>query len=98
MISMKTWLKIPAEMRLRLEKAAVAAGVKVRNRIAELNAEALKVMEEHGLKINRVSPEGVEYWRTEFHKKGGDQFIETRYSLEAYERVLRILEDYRSSR
>jgi TRAP-type C4-dicarboxylate transport system substrate-binding protein len=97
-ISMKTWRKIPAEMKPRLEKAAVAAGVRIRDRIAELNEEALKVMQEHGLKINRVTPQGVEYWRTEFHKKGGDRFIDTRYSREAYERVLRILEDYRASR
>jgi TRAP-type C4-dicarboxylate transport system substrate-binding protein len=97
-ISTRTWRRIPAEMRPRLENVAAAAGVRIRNRIAELNEEALKVMQGHGLKINRVSPQGVEYWRTEFHRKGGDRFIETRYSLEAYERVLRILEDYRSSR
>ena len=97
-ISMKTWRKIPAEMRPRLEKAAAAAGARIRDRIAELNKEALKVMEEHGLKINRVSPQGVEYWRSEFHKKGGDRFIDTRFSREAYDRVRLILEDYRRSR
>ena len=97
-ISMKTWRKIPAEMKPLLVKAAVAAGVRIRDRIAELNEEALKVMQEHGLKINRVTPQGVEYWRAEFHKKGGDRFIDTRYSREAYERVLRILEDYRATR
>jgi TRAP-type C4-dicarboxylate transport system substrate-binding protein len=98
LISMKTWRKIPDELKPRLEKVAFDVGRRLWGRIAELNEEALKVMEEHGLKINKVSPEGVEYWKTLFHKEGGDEFIDTRYGREAFDRVEAILEEYRGSR
>jgi TRAP-type C4-dicarboxylate transport system substrate-binding protein len=95
-ISLKTWEKIPADMRPELEKSARDIGEKFLDRIARLNAEALTVMQEHGLQINRVSEEGVAYWRKEFHEKGGDAFIDTRYSREFYDDVQRELEKYRA--
>jgi TRAP-type C4-dicarboxylate transport system substrate-binding protein len=99
LISMKTWRKIPDDLKPQLEKAALDVGRRLWGRIGELNDEALKVMEEHGLKINRVSPEGEEYWKTHFYREGGgSEFIDRRYGREAYERIESILEEYRSSR
>ena len=97
-ISMKMWNKVPDDLKPQLEEAAAEVGRRLRARIAELNEEALEVMEEHGLKINRVSPEGTEYWKTLFHKEGGDAFIDRRYGREEYDRIEAILEEYRRSR
>ena len=87
---------IPADIRPQLEKSARDIGEKFLDRIARLNAEALTVMQEHGLQINRVSDEGAAYWRKEFHEKGGDAFIDKRYSREFYDDVQRELEKYRA--
>lgn len=97
LISLKTWRKIPEEMRPELEAASVSIGTVFRGRIARLNVEALSVMQDHGLKINKVTPEGVEYWKTQFHKEGGDTFIDRRHSRESYDRVRKMLEEYRRS-
>jgi len=98
LISLKTWRKVPDELKPQFEKVAFDVGRRLRGRIAQLNEEALAVMQEHGLRINSVTPEGAEYWRTQFHKEGGDEFIEKRYTREAYDRVEGILEEYRRSR
>jgi TRAP-type C4-dicarboxylate transport system substrate-binding protein len=95
-ISLKTWNKIPADLRPKLEAVARKVGVKFLTRIAELNAEALTVMQEHGLKINEVSEEAAMYWNEEFLKKGGDAFIDTRYSREFFDDVQRELKKYRA--
>ncbi len=94
-ISSKTWKKVPAEIRPQLEKAAADIGRKLWGRIADLNDEALQVMEEHGLKVNVVTPEQAEYWKTRFNAKAGDDFIDRRYDREIYEKVLKSLEEFR---
>ena len=98
LISMKTWRKVPDDLKPQLEKVAFEVGKRLWGRIGELNEEALKVMEEHGLKINRVSAEGAEYWKTLFHREGGDDFIDRRYGREEYDRIEAILKEYRRSR
>lgn len=98
LISLKTWKKIPDDLKPQLEKAAFDVGRRLWGRIAELNEEALKVMQEHGLKINRVSPEGAEYWKSQFYREGGDAFIDKRYGREEYDRMEAILKEYRRSR
>jgi TRAP-type C4-dicarboxylate transport system substrate-binding protein len=95
-ISFKTWRKIPAELRSRLEKAAFDIGQRLRGRIVELNEDALQVMQEHGLKVNAISPEGARYWDSQFQKNAGEEFIRGRYSREIYEQVLQVLEEYRA--
>jgi TRAP-type C4-dicarboxylate transport system substrate-binding protein len=98
LISLKTWRKVPDDLKPQLERAAVDVGKRLWGQIARLNEEALVVMQEHGLKINRLTAEGAEYWETQFLKEVGDEFIEKRFTREAYERVGRILEEYRRSR
>jgi TRAP-type C4-dicarboxylate transport system substrate-binding protein len=95
-ISFKTWRKIPADLRSKLAKKAIDIGMKLRGRIVELNAEALQVMQEHGLKVNKVSPEGVAYWKSQFQEKAGEDFIHKRYSRELYDEVLQALEEFRA--
>lgn len=94
-ISSKTWKKIPAEIRPQLEKAAADIGRRLWGRIADLNTEALQVMEEHGLKVNDVTPEQVEHWKARFRENAGKDFIYGRYDRELYEKVLKALEEYR---
>jgi len=94
-ISLKTWEKIPPVMRLQLEQVAARLGRDLHERISDLNEEALRVMQEHGLTVNRISPEGAEYWRAYFMEKGGDEFVDRRYSRETFDKVQRLLEEYR---
>jgi TRAP-type C4-dicarboxylate transport system substrate-binding protein len=95
-ISFKTWRKIPAEQRSRLEKAAFDIGERLRGRIVKLNKDALEVMQEHGLKVNAVSAEEAAYWDSQFQQKAGDAFIRSRYSRDLYEEILQVLEEYRA--
>ncbi len=98
LISLKTWRKVPDDLKPQLEKAAFDVGKRLWGQIAQLNEEALAVMQEHGLKINKVTPEGAAYWKTQFLKEVGDEFIERRFTREGYDRVEKILEEYRRSR
>jgi TRAP-type C4-dicarboxylate transport system substrate-binding protein len=98
LISLKTWRKVPDELKPQLEKVAFDVGRRLWGRIGQLNEEALAVMQEHGLKINRVTPEGAEYWKTQFLREGGDEFIERRFTREAYDKVEETLLEYRRSR
>ncbi len=97
-ISLKTWNKIPADLRPRLEKISREIGKNLHARIAALNDEALQVMQEHGLQVNVVSEERAEYWNRFFMEKGGEEFIDRRYSRETYQRAKDILDEYRRSR
>lgn len=96
-VSLKTWRKIPADLSPQLEKVASDLGMQFRDRITALNEEALQVMQEHGLKVNRVSPEGAAYWKKEFLEKAGEDFINRRYDRELYEQILQILDAYRAA-
>ena len=55
----RAWKRIPGALRPRLKKAARDIGIRIQQKIRKLGAQAVKVMQKHGLKVHAVPPEAV---------------------------------------
>jgi TRAP-type C4-dicarboxylate transport system substrate-binding protein len=95
-IEIKTWEKIPADLRPKLLDASRRAGLRLRVEIRRLNQEALGVMVKNGLKIHKVSPEVQEQWR----KMVEAVYPQVRAKIlpaEAFDAVKRYRDEYRAA-
>ncbi len=61
-IALRTWRKIPAEMRPKLLKSARQTGAKLQQVIATLDSRAVEVMKKHGLTVHPVSADVAGEW------------------------------------
>ena len=96
-ISVKQWDKIPADLRPSLEEAAREVGKRLQARIRKLEIEAIKVMKEHGLVVHKVPPAVEEEWKTLVREEGYPVFVGSRISPEMFDKVRKVLEEYRRS-
>jgi TRAP-type C4-dicarboxylate transport system substrate-binding protein len=96
-ISMRQWNRIPADLRPSLEEAARDIGTRLQERIRKLEIEAIEVMKEHGLVIHSVPPAVVEEWKKLMQEEGYPVFVGPRISPEMFDKVRKVLEEYRQS-
>ena len=94
-ISIRSWRKIPEELRPKLEKAAREIGARLQKRIMELNDEAVEAMKGHGLKVFKVPPEVYRNWMVQVEEKSTPDFLKERFSLETFEGIKAALKEYR---
>ncbi len=61
-ITVEAWERIPEEYRAPMLAAARRLGGNLQNEVKQLEAEALKVMQEYGLQIIEITPEEFKQW------------------------------------
>ncbi len=61
-ISMRTWQRIPDDLKPILAKAAREAGARIRDETRQLSDDAVEVMKKHGLVVHHVPPDVVAQW------------------------------------
>jgi TRAP-type C4-dicarboxylate transport system substrate-binding protein len=93
-ISTKTWKKIPADLRSKLLDAARKIGKEIQSETDNLDAEAVKTMKEHGLKVNPVSKEIEAQWLSEV-QDGFKMVIGKSFDEASYNEVVKHLKAYR---
>lgn len=64
-VSMKTWNRIPDDLKPALLEAAETARVNAEGKVRAMEDEAIVAMEGYGLKVHDISPENTERWRAE---------------------------------
>jgi TRAP-type C4-dicarboxylate transport system substrate-binding protein len=57
------WERIAPEVQARIREVSDAAGARIRAQSRAEDDEALRVMQQHGLKIQALTPEAAEEWR-----------------------------------
>ena len=95
-ISTKTWKRIPAELRPELLKAARKVGREAQIEIDKADAEAVKIMQQHGLKIHAVSSEIEAQWLSEV-QDGFNMVIGKSFDKATFEEVKKYLATFRKA-
>ncbi len=92
---LERWQALPEPVQLKIKAAADTAGRRFRERTRAFEADAVTVMESHGLTVTRLSPEAYAQW--ERGAQGAREIIRGRFvspSLADY--TERLLREYRS--
>ena len=95
-IAKDSWDKIPAAAREDLMKAAQQAGKEIRASSRKESDDAVEAMKKRGLKVQKVSPEMEEEWRTDVQKV----YPEIRGRIvpaEIFDEVQRLVKEYREN-
>lgn len=95
-ISTKTWKRIPAELRPELLEAARKVGREAQIEIDKADAEAVKIMQQHGLKIHAVSSEIEAQWLSEV-QDGFNMVIGKSFDKATFEEVKKYLATFRKA-
>ena len=95
-ISTKTWKKIPAELREKLINSARKIGKEIQIEIDNADAQAIKVMQEHGLKVHPISEEIEAQWLAEV-QGGFNMLIGKSFDKASYEEVKQHLKTFRKA-
>ena len=93
-ISNKTWKRIPAKLRPQLLKTARKIGLDAQTEIDNADAQAIKIMKEHGLKVHPVSKEEETQWVSEV-QSGFNMVIGKSFDRSSYEEVKQHLKTFR---
>ena len=94
-VSLDRWNRLPAATRAQLEQIALRIGERMQAGIDKADAEAIEIMQTHGLQIHQVPPNVVDEWRT-LAEKGVQSVVGTTIDRQAYEQVKAILKEYRA--
>jgi TRAP-type C4-dicarboxylate transport system substrate-binding protein len=94
LLSERTVEQIPEELRASLLSAFDRLESDLNTKMKSLEADALAAMQRHGLTLVPVSAEQAAQWR-QLGEEGSRQVIGKAISLQAYQRVLDILNAYR---
>lgn len=95
-VSTKTWNKLPADLREKLLDAARKIGKEIQAEIDNADAEAIKIMKEHGLKVHPVSTEIEGQWLSEV-QDGFKMIVGKSFDEASYNEVVKHLKAYRES-
>ena len=93
-ISTKTWSKIPAELRPTLAQLAREAGIRLRDQVRQLEANAIKAMTKRGLQVVEVPPDAMKQWEQlalSSYSRIRGRLIPAKY----FDRVLELRDEYR---
>lgn len=93
-ISMRTWERLPDDLKPALRAAAVRAGDAARAEILKLEADAIEAMKGYGLAVNPVSEAEEEMWKAEI-RETYPKLLGKSIPRAIYDDVVAILEDYR---
>jgi TRAP-type C4-dicarboxylate transport system substrate-binding protein len=96
-VSIKSWQKIPADMQVKLGDAARNIGSQMQSEFDRADAEAIKIMGEHGLKINHV-PGDIEAQWLEGTKKGFSLVVGKCFDLATFDEIKKNLETFRAAK
>jgi TRAP-type transport system periplasmic protein len=95
-ITKEKWEQIPADIRPELLKAARSSGERLRKQVRDMDNEAIKVMEKHGLIIQPIPPEARKEWRDMTVKYLYPEMLSRVVPQEMYEETLKLLQEYRT--
>jgi len=93
-ISVKSWQKIPDDIRPSILKAAVKAGESAKNQIRKLEDDAIQTMQNLGLKVNNVNASQQVLWVNEI-KETYPKLVGASIPEEIYNEVNTLLKNYR---
>ena len=93
-VSRKVWDSIGADVRVRLEQAALEVTESYKDEFLSADAEAISVMKRHGLSVHEVAADAREAWQ-QLVRKGVGVFLGTQVDISTYETVNRHLEELR---
>ncbi len=95
-ISTKSWKKIPPKLQIKLFEAAKKIGQEAQIDIDKADAQAITIMQEHGLKINNVSADIEAKWLSEV-QDGFNLVIGKSVDAASYNEVKKHLKTYRET-
>jgi len=90
----RVWKQIPEQYHREMEQVVQQAILRLNKKIADLDREAIETMKKHGLQVQEVTPQIVSRWR-EVAEKGMDELVGKIFSREIYQRVKKLLSDFR---
>lgn len=94
LINGNTWNRIPAELRPRLESAAQEAERDLQSGLEQADADAVRIMQEYGLKLVEVSEHDKELWKAELDRHW-DQLVGPVFEPAAVDLIRSDLAKYR---
>lgn len=90
-ISMRTWKKVPKDLRPKLLAATEKTEQTLQANIDEADAKAIQIMKKHGLTVHPVPPEAVAKWKAAT-EKGFTKLIGKSFDKDSYLKVKKHLE------
>jgi len=96
-LTSQAWRQIPADLRPRLKQAAQRSLDGLADEITAVEAQAMKIMLDNGLKVNHVSPDELKAWEA-LVDTGFSILIGDVISRDIYEEAKAIVAEYRESR
>ena len=67
-ISKRAWERIPEDLRPQLKAIAEKTGVRLREEIRRMEREAIQAMQQHGLKVLKLTNQEIARWRNAMQK------------------------------
>lgn len=96
-ITEKKWQTIPDEIKERLARASREAGERFLDQIRKHNAEAIRVMQQHGLTVHDVPPDALTEWNKRF-RANYPAIMGNTVPPELVAEAERVRDDYRAAR
>jgi len=96
-VSLRLWESIPPDLRSRLEQATVEMTRSYKQEFLGADAEAIRVMKNHGLATQPVSAEAREAWRQLF-KGAVEVLFGKQFDKRSYEVAEAYIDELRSTR
>ena len=94
-ISLKTWEKIPQELRPRMLKAATQAGDLLRDKIHRMDHDAVAEMKKRGLQVTELNQAELEVWKKEAEEAYPQ--LRGRYCpADLFDQIRRLRDEFRS--
>jgi len=95
-ISSQAWRRIPAELRIELARAAESAFAGLTAEVEKVEAQAMQIMKQNGLVVNKVSPAQLAEW-DKLVERALKILIDNPISGDIYQEAKGYLEEYRRS-
>jgi TRAP-type C4-dicarboxylate transport system substrate-binding protein len=95
-ISNQAWKRIPAELHAELVRATEQALQGLTDEVAKVEAQAMQIMKQNGLVVNKVSPEQLKQWE-QLVERALKILLDNPISSDIYREARGYLEEYRKS-
>jgi TRAP-type C4-dicarboxylate transport system substrate-binding protein len=95
-LSTKTWERIPPDLRGKLLNAARKIGREMQTEIDNADAEAIKIMKDHGLKVHPVTGEIEALWSSEV-QNGFKMVVGKSFDEASYNEIVNHLKTFREA-
>jgi len=97
LLSDKAWASIPADLHQPLLEAVAAAARGLYEETMNLEADAVKMMKDNGLKVHDPPADALAKWR-EAAGLAVQDLIGPVFSIEIYDQILEYIQEYRKTR